>query len=219
MFTCPVTQAAIAPNYPYPLPYGSARAICPDYAGDTTCLSTLTRVLGVTVPSPAQPTTPEEKQAQKDAYRSIINELMVGYPTDPGNTPGLPIAHPRTVIFVEDVVTQRGPSARKKRTVISDPTVLHAIDAFTRGHLDLPRAMVADWAKLYSHHDTIHADDMLTPEYLEFIEEGWTVDPTMVTYDDLNWDMLPYGNPFALYSYSMGSEDARAIAQAAQVTP
>lgn len=218
MFTCPVTQAAVAPNYPYPLPYGSARAICPDCAGDTTCLSTLTRVLGVDIPSPAQPTTPEEKQAQKDAYRSIINELVVGYRTDPRETPGLPIAHRRTVIFVKDAAVRRGPSAREKRTVISDPTVLHAIDAFTRGYLDLPRAMVTDWAKLYSHHDTIHADDMLTPDYLESIEEGWAADPTMVTYDDLNWNMLTYDDPLALYSYSIEIDDARAIAQAAQTS-
>lgn len=218
MFTCPITKSEVAANYPYPLPYGSARAICPDYAGDTTDLSTLTRVLGVDIPSPAQTTTPEEEQAQKDAYRSIINELMVGYPTDPGNTPGLPIAHRRTVIFIKDVVVQHGPSTREKRTVISDPTVLHAIDAFTRGYLDVPREMVANWADLYSHRNTPHPDDMLTPEYLESVEEGWAADPTMVTYDDLNWNMLTYGYPLALYSYSIEVDDARAIAQAAQAS-
>ena len=217
MFTCPVTQAAVAPNYPYPLPYGSARAICPDCAGDTTDLSTLTRVLGVTVPSPAQPTTPEEKQAQKDAYRSIINELVVGYRTDPKNTPEMPIAHLRTVILVKDVAAQRGPSTREKRTMISDPTVLHAIDAFTRGYLDVPRAMMATWADLYSYRNTPHPDDMLTPEYLESVEGGWAADPTMVTYDDLDWDTLP-GDVFALYSYSIEIDDARAIAQAAQAS-
>lgn len=218
MYTCPITKTTVAANYPYPLPHGSTWAICPDYAGDTTSLSTLTHVLGVDIPSPAQTTTPEEEQAQKDVYRSIINELVVGYRTDPRETPGLPIAHRRTVIFVKDAAVQRGPSAREKRTVISDPTVLHAIDAFTRGYLDVPRAMVADWAKLYSHHDAPHPDDMLTSECLESIEEGWAADPTMVTYGDLNWDMLPYGNPFALYSYSMRSEDAQAIAQAAQAS-
>lgn len=218
MFTCPVTQTAVTTNHPYPLPYGSTRAICPDYAGDTTSLSTLTRVLGVDIPSPAQTTTPEEEQARKNTYRNIINELMVGYPADPGNTPGLPIAHRRTVIFVRDAAVQRGPAAREKRTVISDPTVLHAIDAFTRGYLDVPREMVADWAKLYSHRNTPHPDDLLTPDYLESVEEGWAADPTMVTCDDLNWNMLTYGDPLALYSYSIEVGDARAIAQAAQAS-
>ena len=217
MFTCPVTQADVAPNYPYPLPHGSTRAICPDYAGNTTSLSELTNVLGVYVPGPAWPITPEEEQARKDTYRSIINELVVGYPTDPRNTPEMPIAHRRTVIFVTDTVVQRGPSTREKRTVISDPTVLHAIDAFTKGYLDLPRAMMATWADLYQRYRHPHVDGILTPEYLESIEEGWAADPNMVTYDDLNWDTLP-GDVFALYSYSMRSEDVRAIAQAAQTS-
>lgn len=215
MFTCPVTQAAVAANHPYPLPYGSTRAICPDYAGATIDLPTLTRVLGTTVPGPTRATTPEEKRAQKDAYRSIINELMVGYPTDPRTTPEVPIAHRRTVILVKDVAAQHDPSAREKRTVISDPTVLHAIDAFTKGYLDVPRAMMATWADLYSHHSTTHADDVLAPEYLEFIKEGWAADPTMVTYSDLNWDMLP-DDALALYGYTIEADDARAIAQAAQ---
>ena len=218
MFTCPVTKAPVAANHPYPLPHGSTRAICPDYAGDTTCLSMLTGVFRAYIPGPAQPTTPEEEQAQKDTYRGIINDLVTGYRADPRETPGLPIAHRRTVILVEDAVAQRGPSTRETRTVISDPTVLHAIDAFTKGYLDLPRAMMDGWAELYSHHSTAHGDDLLTPDYLESVEEGWALNPTMVTYDDLNWDMLPYGDPFALYSYTMSAEDVRAIAQAAQAS-
>ena len=217
MFTCPVTQADVAPNHPYPLPHGSPRAICPDYAGDTTDLSTLTSVRGVYVPDPAWPITPEEEQARKDVYRGIINDLVMGYPTDPRGTPELPIAHRRTVIFVTDTVVQRGPSTREKRTVISDPTVLHAIDAFEKGYLDVPREMVANWAELYQRYRHPDVDDVLTPEYLESIEEGWAADPTMVTYGDLNWDTLP-DDVFALYSYSMSVGNARAIAQAAQAS-
>ena len=217
MFTCPITKSEVAANHPYPLPHGSTRAICPDYAGATISLSTLTRVLGATIPGPAWPITPEEEQARKDVYRGIINELVMGYRTDPKNTPEMPIAHLRTVILVKDVAAQRGPSTREKRTMISDPTVLHAIDAFTRGYLDVPREMVANWAKLYQRYRHPGVDDVLTPEYLESIEEGWAADPTMVTYGDLDWDTLP-DDVFALYGYSIEIDDARAIAQAAQAS-
>ena len=224
MYTCPITKTTVATNYPYPLPHGSTWAICPDYAGDTTSLSTLTRVLGVDIPSPAQTTTPEEEQAQKDVYRDIINQLVVGYRTDPKDTPEAPIAHRRTVMLVKDlvtqrgdVVTQRGPSTRERLTVVSDPTVLHAIDAFEKGYLDVPREMVANWAELYQRYRHPDVDDVLTPEYLESIEEGWAADPTMVTCGDLDWDTLP-GDVFALYSYTIHNDDAQAIAQAAQAS-